>query len=110
MTTAWSWEYDPASGNVSDTRSVLVTGMYPGGHVTRTLIVPPHRPDLLLVSHGSNGNLDYGALDPAIARAVVKAFDLTTVPEGGYSYSSDGYLAGYGLRNEVALTFDGNNM
>jgi glucose/arabinose dehydrogenase len=80
------------------------------GHYTRTLIVPPHRPDLLVVSHGSDGNLDYASGNPATGTAIVKVFDLTSVPSGGYNYASTGYLMGYGLRNEVALAFDGNNM
>ncbi|KAH9216469.1 hypothetical protein DL95DRAFT_496648 [Leptodontidium sp. 2 PMI_412] len=109
-TTVWSWMYDPASGNISGSPSVLVTGMVNSGHITRTLIVPPHAPNLLLVSHGSNGNVDAAAVNPATARAVVKVFDLSALPRGGYNYVTQGYLMGYGLRNEVALAFDGNNM
>lgn len=89
---------------------MLVTGMVNSGHITRTLIVPPHAPNLLLVSHGSNGNVDAAAVNPATARAVVKVFDLSALPRGGYNYVTQGYLMGYGLRNEVALAFDGNNM
>jgi hypothetical protein len=37
-------------------------------------------------------------------------FDISKVPTGGYTYAKDGYLMGYGLRNEVGLTFDGNGM
>jgi glucose/arabinose dehydrogenase len=84
--------------------------MVNSGHITRTLIIPPHAPNLLLVAHGSNGNIDDAAANPATARAVVKVFDLSEVPSGGYNYISQGYLMGYGLRNEVALAFDGNNM
>jgi glucose/arabinose dehydrogenase len=107
-TTAWSWTYDPASGNVSGSPTVLVTAMVNNGHITRTLIVPPHAPNLLLVAHGSNGNVDAAAVNQATARAVVKVFDLSSLPIGGYNYVTKGYLMGYGLRNEVALAFDGN--
>ncbi|CZR56442.1 uncharacterized protein PAC_06330 [Phialocephala subalpina] len=109
-TTVWSWTYDPASGNVLGSYTVLVTGMVNSGHITRTLIIPPHAPNLLLVAHGSNGNVDAAAVNPATARAVVRVFDLSNLPSGGYNYVTQGYLMGYGLRNEVALAFDGNNM
>ncbi|PVH82209.1 hypothetical protein DL98DRAFT_559578 [Cadophora sp. DSE1049] len=109
-TTVWSWTYDPASGNVSGSPTVLVTGMVNSGHITRTLIIPPHAANLLLVAHGSNGNIDAASVNPATARAVVKVFDLSSLPVGGYNYVRQGYLMGYGLRNEVALAFDGNNM
>lgn len=109
-TTVWSWSYDSVTGDISGLPTVLVTGMANSGHITRTLIIPPHAPNLLLVAHGSNGNIDDAAANPATARAVVKVFDLSEVPSGGYNYISQGYLMGYGLRNEVALAFDGNNM
>ncbi|KAF8856823.1 hypothetical protein BDZ45DRAFT_803839 [Acephala macrosclerotiorum] len=46
----------------------------------------------------------------ATGRAIVKVFDLSAVPASGYSYVSGGYVMGYGMRNEVSITFDGNNM
>ncbi|XXG95184.1 hypothetical protein Hte_001444 [Hypoxylon texense] len=106
----YRWSYDPKSGDVDDTSiTAMVTGMAYNGHVTRTLIIPPKHPDLLVVAHGSNGNLDYAAADPAMARAIVKVFNLSTVPSMGYDYAKDGWNAGYGLRNEVGLAFDGNS-
>ncbi|KAI8201865.1 Cellobiose dehydrogenase [Colletotrichum sp. SAR 10_65] len=45
-----------------------------------------------------------------VARAVVKVFDLRSVPSGGYTYNTQGWFLGWGLRNEVALAADGNNM
>ena len=112
QTTAWRFSYNATGGDIyGDTNgTVLVDGMNPTGHATRTLIIPPHAPNLLVVSHGSDDNIDLGSIDPASSRAVVKVFDLSKVPDGGYNYVRDGYLMGYGLRNEVALAFDGNNM
>ncbi|KAI2464285.1 hypothetical protein F4781DRAFT_436599 [Annulohypoxylon bovei var. microspora] len=104
------WTYDPISGNTSGSPATIISGMATTDHVTRTLIIPPHRPDLLVVSHGSNSNLDYAATDPSRARAIVKVFDVMKVPDGGYNYAKDGWNAGYGLRNDVGLVFDGNNM
>ena len=109
-TTVWKWTYDPVAATISGGSSVVVSGMYNGGHVTRTLSIPKNNPDLLVVSHGSNGNLDMPTQSMAAARAAVKVFNVSTVPSGGYNYISGGWNAGYGLRNEVGITFDGNNM
>lgn len=110
MTQAYSWPYDAAAGTVG-TRTTIITGMVNGGsHLTRTLAIAPHQPNLLVVSHGSNANIDAGAADKKTARAIVKVFDLSAVPSGGYNYASGGYNAGYGLRNEVGITFDNNNL
>ncbi|KAI5919141.1 soluble quino protein glucose/sorbosone dehydrogenase [Camillea tinctor] len=106
----FSWGYDPDTGSANETPVTLVTGMATSGHVTRTLIVPPHEPGLLVVSHGSNSNLDYPSVDPDVARAIVKVFNISSVPNGGYDYATGGWNAGFGLRNDVALAFDGNSM
>jgi glucose/arabinose dehydrogenase len=109
MTQVYSWPYDAAAGTVG-TRQTIVTGMYNGGtHFTRTLALHPTNPNLLVVSHGSNSNLDDGALSPSsAARAIIKVFDLSKIPSGGYNYISGGWNAGYGQRNEVGITFDNN--
>jgi glucose/arabinose dehydrogenase len=111
MTQVYSWPYDAAAQTVG-TRSTIITGMYNGGaHTTRTLLMGAHAPNLLVVSHGSNDNFDYAAGNPKTGRAIIKVFDITMVPSSGsYNYPNDGYLAGYGMRNEVGITFDGNNM
>ena len=104
------WTYAPASGDVGQDPVIVVTGMATSGHVTRTLAVPSHRADLLVVSHGSKGNIEQGTSDPGTARAIVKVFDISSIPMGGYNFVSQGWNAGFGLRNEVGLAFDGNNM
>ncbi|KAI1418775.1 soluble quino protein glucose dehydrogenase [Xylaria sp. FL1777] len=106
----FSWQYDPKTGNVGQGPVLLVSGMATSGHTTRTLVIPPHRPDLLVVSHGSSSNIDQDTDDPKIARAVVKVFNMSSIPMGGYDFVSQGWNAGFGLRNEVGLVFDGNNM
>jgi glucose/arabinose dehydrogenase len=110
MTQAYSWPYDAAAGTLG-TRATIVTGMTNGGsHLTRTLAIAPHAPNLLVVSHGSNANIDTASADPKTGRAIIKVFDLSKVPSGGYNYASGGYNAGYGQRNEVGICFDKNNM
>lgn len=110
MTTVWKWTYDPKAIAVGSTKTVVVTGMYNGGHPTRSLIISPKHPNLLIVSHGSNDNFDFPSGNVNTARSNIKVFDMNSVPSGGYNYVTGGQTPAYGLRNEVGLTFDPNNM
>ncbi|KAK5658626.1 hypothetical protein OQA88_2019 [Cercophora sp. LCS_1] len=107
--TAWSYSYDAQAMTISN-QQVVVKGMNPSGHNTRTLAVPPNNPNLLIVSLGSAGNIDAGTERKETGRAIVKVFDLTKTPSGGWTYNTQGWYLGYGLRNEIGLVFDGNNM
>jgi glucose/arabinose dehydrogenase len=110
MTQVYSWPYNAAAATIG-TRTLLVTGMFNGGsHLTRTLTVAPQSPNLLVVSHGANANFDIASGDAKTGRAIIKVFDLSKIPSGGYNYVSGGYTAGYGQRNEVGMCFDKNNM
>jgi glucose/arabinose dehydrogenase len=109
ISTVWRYTYDAATQSVSD-ETIVVANMYPASHSTRTVVVPPATPDLLVVSLGSDGNLDWDAVAKETGRAIVKVFDISQFPEGGYDYSSEGWYLGYGLRNEVAIAVDANNM
>ncbi|KAF2841713.1 iron reductase domain protein [Patellaria atrata CBS 101060] len=105
------WNYDAASKSVQGSSTVVVKGMYQGIHTTRTLLIAPHQPNLLLVSHGSSSNWDYPVSNPtSVPRSVVKVFDLSKAPSGGFDWIRDGWLAGYGLRNGVGIAFDNGNM
>ena len=110
MTTVYAWPYTASSASVG-TRTTIITGMYSGGaHVTRTLQAVPHAPNLLIVSHGSNDNWDYASGNAKTGRAIIKVFDLSAAPSAGYNYVSGGSVVSYGMRNEVGVAFDGNNM
>ncbi|KAF1830675.1 cellobiose dehydrogenase-like protein [Decorospora gaudefroyi] len=109
-TSVYAWAYDPATMTVSANSTTILRGMDSRGHVTRSLSIPPAHPNLLLVSHGSNDNFDYGSADIKTARSCIKVFDTDTIPANGYNYVTDGYQMGYGLRNEVGLAFDGDGM
>jgi glucose/arabinose dehydrogenase len=109
-TSVFAWSYDPATMIVSGDPKTVVSGMESKGHVTRTLAIPPKHPNLLIVSHGSNDNFDYGSADIKTGRSCIKVFDTTKMPNDGYNYITEGYQMGYGLRNEVGLTFDGDGM
>lgn len=104
-TTAWSWTYDPATRAVTNQQTV-VQGISTGIHSTRTLVVVPQQPNLIAISVGSNSNWDYATGSPSSGRSMVKVFDMSKVPSGGYSYNTAGVQLGYGMRNEIGLAFD----
>ncbi|KAL1920018.1 uncharacterized protein VTP21DRAFT_1164 [Calcarisporiella thermophila] len=103
QTTVWRWPYK--AGQRSQTTGpaeVMVTSMETGGHYTRTLFIDEAR-QLLLVSVGSNRNVDKPK-NPY--RAQIRAFPLNgTLPQGGYDYRR-GQIWGDGLRNEVGIARD----
>ncbi len=98
VTTAWSWAYDVAALKATG-QKVIIKGMSPGGHSTRTLAVVPQQPNLLLAQVGSNSNWDYASESTSAGRSIVKVFDTSKVPDGGYTYNSQGQVLGYGMRN-----------
>lgn len=107
-TTTWSYSYDAATQTVAN-ETVVVKNQNPTGHPSRTLAIPPNNPNILVVSLGSEDNIDHPSINKETGRAIVKVFDLTQTPAGGWDYNSQGWYLGYGLRNEIALVFDGNN-
>lgn len=108
-TTVFAWPYDAAKMSVLANATTVVTGMDSRGHVTRSLSIPPKYPKLLLVSHGSNDNLDYGSLDIQTGRSCIKVFETMTIPSSGYDYATTGHHLGYGLRNSVGLAYDASS-
>ncbi|KAI5861510.1 hypothetical protein GGS23DRAFT_136983 [Durotheca rogersii] len=109
-TTVFAWTYDPTSGDVGGSPQVVVRSMSKDGHQSRSLIIPPDHPEILVVSHGSDNNIDPTTSNPLTGRAIVKAFNITTSPSTGYNFVYDGWWVGYGLRNSLGLALDRNNM
>eukprot|EP01119_Soliformovum_irregulare_P004775 TRINITY_DN1587_c0_g2_i1.p1 TRINITY_DN1587_c0_g2~~TRINITY_DN1587_c0_g2_i1.p1 ORF type:complete len:433 (+),score=75.18 TRINITY_DN1587_c0_g2_i1:40-1338(+) len=77
---------------------VVVTNMPTGGHSSRTIVFDGTNG--MYVSCGSDQNVD-----PNPNRALIRSFDVTTVPNGGFSWNTATIFA-IGLRNEVGLRFD----
>ncbi|KAI6087230.1 soluble quino protein glucose dehydrogenase [Hypoxylon rubiginosum] len=107
QTTVWSWTYDAAAMTVTGQKTVI-SGIGQGIHSTRTTVVSPKNPNLILVSVGANSNWDNPTIDPGVGRAIVKVFDVSAAPANGYTFNTQGKVLAYGLRNEVALAFDPN--
>lgn len=106
-TQVWAYSYDAATRLVSNQKAVI-TGISQGIHSTRTVVVSPKNPNIIIVSTGSNANWDYAAGNPSTGRACVKSFDISKAPASGYNYNTQGTMVAYGVRNEVALAFDPN--
>jgi glucose/arabinose dehydrogenase len=104
---AWSWKYNATDASVSDVR-LIVSGMGNTTHSTRTLQISPLHPNLLVVSRGSDGNIDPSAASITSGHSQVKVFDLNKIPDGGYDHTADGRVMAYGVRNDVGITTDSN--
>ncbi|MFW6051117.1 MAG: PQQ-dependent sugar dehydrogenase [Myxococcota bacterium] len=98
-TTVFRWPYEAGETDALGEPEVVVRGMPDGGHDTRTLVTDDA--DRLYVSVGSRGNVDRDS-----SRARILRFQMGALPEGGFDWP-DGELFADGLRNEVALGFDG---
>lgn len=73
-------------------------------HVSRTLTMSKKQPNTLIVSRGSNANLDLGTRDITSGRSMIKAFDLAALGAGKvYNYNTEGRVLGWGLRNDVGV-------
>ncbi|SMQ46525.1 unnamed protein product [Zymoseptoria tritici ST99CH_1A5] len=102
QTALYSWDYDAEMQTVSSVNRTLVTGMTGTNHQTRTLLLPKSAPNLILISRGSKGNLDYETVNVDSGVSQIKAFDMTNMTEP-YDYVQDGLVVGWGLRNSVGV-------
>lgn len=100
---AYSWTYDPEKASVGDTSSTIISGMSNNDHTTRTLLLSEKETNILVVSRGSDSNVDQAAEKLSSGRSQIKAFDLSKVPYNGYDFTTDGIRLGWGLRNSVGL-------
>jgi len=100
----FAWSYDSAAGTVGSDRATIVNNMTNADHISRTLLISPSRPNMLIVSRGSAENIDYGTRELASGRSQIRAFDLDNLPaDRPYEYSSEGRVLGMGLRNDVGV-------
>ncbi|KAF2453974.1 hypothetical protein BDY21DRAFT_292223 [Lineolata rhizophorae] len=100
-----SWPYDADSlSTTSDDPRTLVANMASGGHSTRTLLLSRQVPGLLLVSRGSDGNIDEDTRSISSGRSQIRVFDLNATAEADEPYDyTDGAVLGWGLRNSVGV-------
>ncbi|KAI0116716.1 soluble quino protein glucose dehydrogenase [Daldinia grandis] len=107
MASVFAYPYDAEAGTVG-TKKTLIEGMRSGGHITRTLLAPSSAPDLLLVSRGSDGNIDNTTTDVEAGKSIIKTFKISELlaSETATNYVSGGEVLGWGLRNSVGVGED----
>ncbi|KAF8417033.1 hypothetical protein EV426DRAFT_624635 [Tirmania nivea] len=102
----FSYPYDSKTRTTTSPNSKsLITNMSNTGHVTRTLYI---HSGTILISAGSEGNLDPLATKPNSGHSVVKFFSLKEAHarKKAFDFKTEGGLLGWGLRNSVGLTVD----
>ncbi|KAF2732810.1 soluble quino protein glucose dehydrogenase [Polyplosphaeria fusca] len=104
VSAVYAWDYDGTTGTVSNKKTV-VSGTNNGGHNTRTLLIPKSSPDTLLVSRGSNGNIDSPTAQESSGRSQIRAFSITKIRSAAADYLT-GDILGWGLRNSVGIGED----
>jgi glucose/arabinose dehydrogenase len=100
---AFQWGYDAPSTKTTTGPIILVQGMNNTDHNTRSVLISKKVGGMLLVSRGSNSNVDAAALDVTTGHSQIRAFNITNIANP-YNYATDGTLMGWGLRNSVGLT------
>lgn len=78
-----------------------------GGHSTRTLLVPQRNPNMLLVSRGSDANIDKDTVNIESGRSQIRIFDINELlkTDAAVQYTN-GKVLGWGLRNSVGVAED----
>ncbi|KAK3984611.1 hypothetical protein QBC44DRAFT_336763 [Cladorrhinum sp. PSN332] len=82
--------------------------MFNEDHYTRTLLLSAKKPDLLLVSRGSAGNMDDLSIQLSTGIAQIRAFNISSALTSSsefkaYDYPTEGTRIGWGLRNSVGV-------
>lgn len=107
----YSWPYSPSSSSLSaDDRRTLVSNMSNTDHTTRTLLLPRQQPGILIVSRGSDSNMDEDAADVDSGHSQLRSFNISSLASDDDPYDFlDGDLLAWGLRNSVGVAEDPNH-
>lgn len=99
----YRWKYSARTQAISGPAAVLIDGMNGIGHITRTLLLSKSTSGMMLVSRGSQEDVDTDAEIESTGLAQIRAFDITNSANFPYDYSSTGTVMGWGLRNDVGM-------
>ncbi|KAG5918982.1 hypothetical protein E4U53_004038, partial [Claviceps sorghi] len=106
LSDVYAYDYDAADGTAGSAKHVI-TGMAQKGHSARTLLIPKHNSHLLLVSRGSNANIDSATAEVGSARSQIRIFNIDELLKSSSAVQySDGQVLGWGLRNSVGVAED----
>lgn len=99
----FSWPYDAPTRSVSGTGSNVVDIAHTsdGDHITRTLLFAKKQENTLIVSRGSQSNVDFNSLDLTTGHCQIKSFAVDKTAT--QNFNTSGKLLGWGLRNSVGV-------
>ncbi|KAL8686941.1 MAG: hypothetical protein Q9218_006750 [Villophora microphyllina] len=100
----FSWPYDSGKSTVSGTGTnvVDITHTSDGDHITRTLLMAKKQQNTLIVSRGSESNVDFNSLDLSTGHCQIKSFPVQD-GKATQNFNTTGKLLGWGLRNSVGV-------
>ncbi|KAK5998494.1 L-sorbosone dehydrogenase-like protein [Cladobotryum mycophilum] len=100
---AIAYPYDAAKGTLGAGKTII-TGMDNTDHVSRTLLIPPHNPNLLVIARGSNDNIDNGTMQVESGRSQIRIFKIDQLLKNPNPVQyTTGDVLGWGLRNSVGV-------
>ncbi|KAK3341988.1 soluble quino protein glucose/sorbosone dehydrogenase [Lasiosphaeria hispida] len=98
-----AYPYDPVAGTVGTGKTVISNMQNNGPHPTRALLASKFSPDTLLVTIGSNANVDTATTAQSAGRCMIKKFSIKEITANPATYSAGGEVLGWGLRNLVGM-------
>ncbi|KAF2667815.1 soluble quino protein glucose dehydrogenase [Microthyrium microscopicum] len=99
---AMRWAYDPKATKTNGNATILVQGMDNSDHTTRTILLSKKVNNTLLISRGSNENIDAIAADINSGHSQIRSFDIGG-DTNSLNYATEGTRLGWGLRNSVGV-------
>jgi glucose/arabinose dehydrogenase len=101
-----SFGYDAkGGGNILSDEDVIVNmaNADKSGHETRTVLASKFQPGWLLVSKGSDGNIDLLAQNISTGHSTIKYFPFDVTPRDPADHAADGFVLAAGVRNSVGV-------
>ncbi|KAH8897906.1 soluble quino protein glucose dehydrogenase [Thozetella sp. PMI_491] len=98
-----AYPYDVAAGTVGTGKTIITNMQNNGPHPTRAILTSKFSPDTLLVTIGSNANVDTATADKAAGRCMIKMFSIKEIMNTPVNFATGGEILGWGLRNLVGM-------
>ncbi|KAK0643959.1 soluble quino protein glucose/sorbosone dehydrogenase [Cercophora newfieldiana] len=98
-----AFPYDPVAGTVGTAKTIITNMQNNGPHPTRALLTSKFSPDSLLVTIGSNANVDTATTAQSAGRCMIKKFSISQIMANPTTYTAGGEVLGWGLRNLVGM-------
>ncbi|KAL8660626.1 MAG: hypothetical protein Q9202_006371 [Teloschistes flavicans] len=100
----FSWPYDAGKSSASGIgRDIIdITHTSDGDHITRTLLFAKKQKNTMIVSRGSESNVDFNSLDLSTGHCQIKSFPVNN-DQAVQNFNTTGKLLGWGLRNSVGV-------